>query len=263
MKLERKRSLLLVLSYLGFVSLGLPDGLLGVAWPSVRASFGLPLDALLVTSTSGYVLSSFLSGRILARVTIGTLLAVSCLLTAVSLLGYSIAPAWSFMVALGTLADLGAGTIDAGINTYVATHHSARMLNVLSIAGATVSLFWGGLLTGRVLAAATQLGARPRSLLSVCTVAVTASALALAGHADAHVDMIAAAMLGCACGPIFPSLIATTPARVGSEHAANAIGFQVASAALGQSLLPASIGVSADARGLETIATSIVVLPSL
>src|SRR6186997_2378562 len=90
-KLERKRLLLLLLSYVGFVSLGLPDGLLGVAWPSVRATFGLPLDALgalLFTSTSGYVLSSFLSGRILARVTIGTLLAASCLLTATSLLGY-------------------------------------------------------------------------------------------------------------------------------------------------------------------------------
>jgi fucose permease len=60
----------LFLSYLGFVSLGLPDGLLGVAWPFVRRAFDLRVDALgalLVTSTGGYVLSSFISGRLLER----------------------------------------------------------------------------------------------------------------------------------------------------------------------------------------------------
>jgi MFS family permease len=59
----------------GFVSIGLPDGLLGVAWPSIRAYFGLPLDALgalLVISTIGYLLSSFGSGRLLARINVGS-----------------------------------------------------------------------------------------------------------------------------------------------------------------------------------------------
>ena len=59
---------------------------------------------------------------------------------------------------------------------------------------------------------------------------------------------------------IFPSLIATTPARVGNDHAANAIGFQIAAAAIGQSFLPAMIGILAAAHGLETIVTSLVVL---
>ncbi|MGH9852668.1 MAG: MFS transporter, partial [Blastocatellia bacterium] len=66
---NRSKSLLIGLAYLSFVSLGLPDGLLGVAWPSIRASFDLPLDALgalLVMFTIGYLISSFSSGRLLA-----------------------------------------------------------------------------------------------------------------------------------------------------------------------------------------------------
>jgi MFS family permease len=127
---QSKPNLLLIgLAYLGFVSLGLPDGLLGVAWPSIRTFFGTPLDAvgaLLVVFTTGYVLSSFNSGRILLHVNVGSLLALSCLATAVSLLGYALAPFWWIMVAFGVLAGLGAGAIDAGLNTYAAIHHSAR-----------------------------------------------------------------------------------------------------------------------------------------
>src|SRR5437016_6075293 len=122
----------LVLASLGFISLGLPEGLLGVAWPSIRASFGLPLDALgllLGTFASGYFVSSAVSGRVLTRLGIGRALAISCGLTGISLLGYAAAPAWLSMVALGGVLGLGAGTIDAGINTYAAVAHGARVLN--------------------------------------------------------------------------------------------------------------------------------------
>ena len=85
--------LLIALAYVGFVSLGLPDGLLGVAWPSIRTFFHLPLDAsgaLLVMFTAGCLGSSFSSGHLLARLSVGTLLALSCLATAISLLGYAL-----------------------------------------------------------------------------------------------------------------------------------------------------------------------------
>jgi len=65
------------LAYLSFVSIGLPDGLNGVAWPSIRAWFDLPLDALgslLVMFTAGYLVSSFSSGRLLGLMNLGTLL---------------------------------------------------------------------------------------------------------------------------------------------------------------------------------------------
>ncbi|HEY9232510.1 MAG TPA: MFS transporter, partial [Blastocatellia bacterium] len=126
--------LLIVLAYLSFVSLGLPDGLNGVAWPSIRATFNLPLDALgglLVTFTLGYLLSSFGSGRLLAQMSVGTLLAASCLATAISLIGYALAPAWWVMVGFAALAGLGAGAVDAGLNLFAATEFSARMVNWL------------------------------------------------------------------------------------------------------------------------------------
>lgn len=134
-KSARQHPVLLIgLAYAAFISLGLPDGLTGVAWPSIRATFNLSLDALgalITTSSIGYLLSSFSSGRILARIGVGWLLVLSCLATAISLLGYGVAPLWAVMVALGLLAGLGAGAIDAGLNTYAAEEFSPRTMNWL------------------------------------------------------------------------------------------------------------------------------------
>lgn len=131
----RSRTALLVgLAYAAFISLGLPDGLTGVAWPSIRATFGLPLDALgalITTATVGYLASSFSSGRIVARIGVGWLLVLSCLATAISLLGYWGAPSWAVLVGLGLLVGLGAGAIDAGLNTYAAENFSPRTVNWL------------------------------------------------------------------------------------------------------------------------------------
>ena len=83
---------LIALAFLGFASLGLPDAALGVAWPSVRSSFGLPLAAL---------------GALLARASVGALLALSCAATGATLLGYAAAPSWGVMSALGLVGGLG------------------------------------------------------------------------------------------------------------------------------------------------------------
>ena len=125
---------LILLAYIAFISLGLPDGLLGVAWPSIRANFSRPLDSLgwlLMATTTGYLTSSFLSGRIMARLGVGGLLAVSCALTGAGLIGYTLAPAWWIMVALGVVAGLGAGAIDAGLNTYIAANHGEGLMQWL------------------------------------------------------------------------------------------------------------------------------------
>lgn len=125
---------LIVLAYIAFISLGLPDGLLGVAWPTMRADFGVPLDALgalLVASTTGYLTSSFFSGRIVSKLGVGGLLAASCAATGGSLLGYTLMPTWWALVPLGLLAGLGAGAIDAGINTYIAAHHGESLMQWL------------------------------------------------------------------------------------------------------------------------------------
>lgn len=128
------RTLLPLLAFLAFVSLGLPDGLLGVAWPSMRSSFGLPLDALgvlVAVSTAGYLTSSFLTGRILRLLPIGSMLALSTASAALALLGFSLAPEWPSILPLGFLAGLAGGAVDAGLNAYGAAHFSARILNWL------------------------------------------------------------------------------------------------------------------------------------
>lgn len=115
----------ILLAYAAFVALGMPDSLLGIAWPTMRVDFAIPIDALgmlLVGSVTGYMISSFLSGALVARVGMGNLLAVSCVLTGTALFGYTLVPEWWMMVSLGVVAGLGAGAIDAGLNTYAAAH---------------------------------------------------------------------------------------------------------------------------------------------
>jgi fucose permease len=125
---------LLVLAYAAFVSLGLPDSVLGAAWPALRAELALPLDAagpLVLCGTAGVVVSSVLAGRLLARVRTGSVLAGSTLLAAAALLGFAAAPSYAFMFAAALVAGLGGGAIDATINGFAARAFSVRHMNWL------------------------------------------------------------------------------------------------------------------------------------
>ena len=125
---------LILLAYVAFIALGMPDGLLGVAWPSIRTNFSIPLDSLgilLFAVVTGYMTSSFLNGVLIARLGVGKLLAVSCALTGLALTGYTLVPSWWMMVLLGVMAGLGAGAIDAGLNTYVAAHFGEGLMQWL------------------------------------------------------------------------------------------------------------------------------------
>lgn len=125
---------LVILSFVAFVGLGMPDGLLGVAWPSIRGGFSIPLDALgmfLTALVIGYMTSSFFSGPVVTRLGVGKVLAISCALTGIALFGYTLVPAWWMMVLLGVVAGFGAGAIDAGLNTYVAAHFSEGLMQWL------------------------------------------------------------------------------------------------------------------------------------
>jgi len=125
---------IVILAYVAFIALGMPDGLLGVAWPSIRTGFSIPLDAvglLLAASVAGYMTSSFSSGPLIARMGVGKVLAVSCAMTGVALIGYTLVPVWWMMVLLGVLAGLGAGAIDAGLNSYVAAHFGEGLMQWL------------------------------------------------------------------------------------------------------------------------------------
>ena len=133
-KAGRSKLGVVALAFVAFVALGMPDGLLGVAWPSIRASFALPLDAvglLLVATVAGYLTSSALSGPLVARWGVGQVLAVSCALTGAGMLGYTLVPTWWLVVVLGVVAGLGAGAIDAGLNTYAAAHFGESLMQWL------------------------------------------------------------------------------------------------------------------------------------
>jgi fucose permease len=127
-------SLPLILAYVSFIGLGLVNSRLNVVWPSLRASFGMPIDALgvlLLGNTVGYTIASAGSGWLSARLNFGMLLALSGLALAAALLGSAVAPLWALLIALSVLTGLGTGVIDAGVNAYAGAHFSPRTTNWL------------------------------------------------------------------------------------------------------------------------------------
>lgn len=120
--------------YLAFISLGLPDSVLGVAWPTMRASLGQELaSAGLITLvlTVGSALSSFVGPRVLARWGTGPVVTASGLLTGLALLGFALSPSFPLILLLAVPLGLGAGAVDARLNQFVAAHYSARHMNWL------------------------------------------------------------------------------------------------------------------------------------
>ncbi len=124
---SRVRTNLLLLAYVAFIALGIPTGLLGVAWPTLRGDFSLPLDAiglLFISWTVGYFIASFFISRFISRFGIGLLLLISSLISAASLFGFPIAPSWNVIVVLGGIGAFGSGLTDAGLNTYLAAEYN-------------------------------------------------------------------------------------------------------------------------------------------
>jgi fucose permease len=152
---SRSGGSLSLIALLAFLSLGLPDGVLGVAWPSLRRSFALPmsqLGVLLTAAMVGYLASSVASGALVARMGLGRVLVASSAATAVSALAYALAPGWEVVVLSAGGAGLGAGAIDAGINAFAAARLSPRLTSWLH-ASYGVGAALGPVLTSTVLAA--------------------------------------------------------------------------------------------------------------
>jgi fucose permease len=126
------RGSLLLLAYLGFISLGLPDGLLGVGWPEIRDDFGVPTAAVgfvLTVGTAGYLISSVAGGFTIGRLGVGRLLTVSTVLASAALTGYALSPAFAVLVSLAFLLGLGSGAVDSGLNAYAAGAFGPRHMN--------------------------------------------------------------------------------------------------------------------------------------
>ena len=125
---------LLIVIYIAFIGLGVPDSLLGAAWPAAHAELAVPVEAvsLLTFLISGCtVLSSMFSAGILNKLGTAKVTAFSTAMTAAALFGFSVAPSFWVMLPLAILVGLGAGAIDAGLNNYVALHYNAGQMNFL------------------------------------------------------------------------------------------------------------------------------------
>ena len=367
--------MLFPISLVAFVSLGLPDGVLGVAWPSIRRAFGLPpgqLGALLATAMAGYLVSSFCSGALVARLGVGRLLLWSSALMVANSLAYALAPAWSVMVAAGLLAGLGAGAIDAGINTFAAARFSPRQVSRLhagygvgamlgpvlmtsvvtsglgwrwgyaiigfllaamgvsflvtghlwdapraqagtpapgrepparlratlarprawlnialffvyaglevsaaqwtyslftesrgvdpSLAGTWVAVYWAGLTAGRMVCGSRATRLSADALLRAGAIGALGGTLMIWWNPVPGSGVLGLAVLGLALAPIYPTLVAETPGRLGPSHAASAIGFQVAAAYLGTAAIPGLTGLLAGRAGLGVVGPCLVVV---
>ncbi len=369
---DPRRLVLLGLMFAGFISLGLPDGLLGVAWPSIATTQGVPIGALgylLVAGSVGFIAASVFSGRLIARLGVGGLLTAAGLTTALSLIGYALAPSWWVLLLATTLLGAGGGCIDGGLNNYAAATTSPRVLTWMhgfygvgatagpllmtallaggrpwqlgyllvgagqlalalcfaltrgrwtadataeahavrstvglratlalpkvwlsialfvlytgfevsagqwaytlftlgrgvdpATAGQWVALYWAGLTLGRFVAGAVAGRLSPRTLLWLGSLAATAGALLFGLVAAPWANASAMVLMGFALAPIFPALIGTTAERVGSLHAANAIGLQVGSASLGAAGIPWIVGLIATGAGVAAIGPAVVVV---
>ena len=127
-------SLLLALIYMAFISLGLPDGLLGAAWPAIREEMAVPEAYMGIVSmiiSGGTILSSLFSDKITRRLGAGRVTAFSVMLTALALFGFSVSKEFYWLCLFGIPYGLGAGGVDAALNNYVALHYSSRHMSWL------------------------------------------------------------------------------------------------------------------------------------
>ena len=126
--------LLLAVIYLAFISLGLPDSLLGAAWPSMYGPFGVPVSFAGVLSmiiAVGTIVSSLNSDRLTSRFGPGRVTACSVALTALALLGFSVSTEFWMLCLWAVPYGLGAGSVDAALNNYVALHYASRHMSWL------------------------------------------------------------------------------------------------------------------------------------
>lgn len=127
-------SILLAIIYLAFISLGLPDSLLGSAWPTIYREFGVPVSYMGIISmiiSIGTVISSLQSDRLTRRFGAGKVTAVSVTMTAVALLGFSVSNSMWMLCLWAIPYGLGAGSVDAALNNYVAVHYASRHMSWL------------------------------------------------------------------------------------------------------------------------------------
>lgn len=132
-------TLLLILIYIAFISLGLPDSLLGSGWPVMHVALNVPISFMGIVSmiiSGGTIISSLFSDKLTRKLGTRAVTVISVFLTAIALLGFSISDRFWMLIIFAIPYGLGAGAIDAALNNYVALHYTSRHMSWLHC-------FWG------------------------------------------------------------------------------------------------------------------------
>lgn len=130
---------LLVIIYLAFISLGLPDSLLGSAWPAMQNDLSASLSSagvIFMIVSGGTIISSLFSGRLIKKFGTGKLTFVSVTMTAIALVGFSVSPSFIWLCIMAIPLGIGGGAVDAALNNFVALHYQAKHMSWLHC-------FWG------------------------------------------------------------------------------------------------------------------------
>ncbi len=367
--IEYMTTFFLIIIYLAFISLGLPDSLLGVAWPLMQGDYGVPFEAagmVAIFITGGTIVSSLASGKVHKYLDTGKITCISCLFTAVSLLGFSLSPSLVWILLLAIPLGLGAGSVDAALNTYVATHYKAHHMSWLhcfwgvgatlgpiimsqfiagqnswrsgymtvsflqfglvvvlfltlplwkrmaqeahhnpvdvkeedpssptadssssrdkahplkikgvylaltsfffycgaeatmglwgssflvntkglsvAVAAQWVSIYYGGITIGRLITGFITLKVNNKTLIRMGQIIAFSGAVLLLLPLPSLFSLLGFVMVGLGCAPIFPCMIHETPTRFGKKHAQTIIGYQMALAYTGITILPPLLG---------------------
>lgn len=359
-------TILLVIIYLAFISLGLPDSMLGAAWPVAYAQLGAPVSFAGFVSigiTFGTVISSLVSVRVIRRFGTGGVTAACVLLTACALLGISFTRSFVVLLLLAIPLGLGGGAIDAALNNYVALHYKASHMSFLhsfwgvgatisplimshflkqngywqggyrtvsiiqlslaaimfltlplwgkvshaspdellggpieidnkaaikkrgaifavlsfffycageasvglwaatyfvsvrgveaSVAASWGSLFFFGIMGGRMISGLLAMRVKERVLINIGLVLAVLGALLLALPLPQIFSLAGLLLFGLGCAPVFPNLIHITPQRFGAQYSQAIIGLQMASAYVGATLMPPVVGWIGQAIGFS------------
>jgi len=350
-------TILLVIIYLAFISLGLPDSMLGAAWPVAYAQLGAPVSYAGFVSigiTVGTVISSLVSVRVIRKFGTGGVTAACVLLTASALLAISFTHSFVVLLLLAIPLGLGGGAIDAALNNYVALHYKASHMSFLhsfwgvgatisplimshflkqngnwqggyrfvsiiqmslavimfltlplwgkvshasadelyggpieidnraaikkrgaifavlsfffycaaeasvglwaatyfvsvrgveaSVAASWGSLFFFGIMGGRMISGLLAMRVKERTLINVGLIIAVLGALLLALPLPQTFSLAGLLLFGLGCAPVFPNLIHITPQRFGTQYSQAIIGLQMASAYVGATLMPPVVG---------------------
>jgi fucose permease len=369
------RSLLIIACSMFWV-MAIPMSTLNVAWTYMQVTFDKPLDALgilLLGNTFGSLISSFFSGRVIARLGMGRYLISGGVLLALGLVGYILAPSWIALIGAAFITALGFSTFNAGLNNFVSSRYSTGQFNwlhafyglgqatgpalaqttietlglswhvsyavalvpalvILGIlvatrgqwvmpglsatsergaqgkrvslweslrvpavllgmslfflssgfiasvgqlsntlftargvlqAGYWVSAYWASFTVGRIVMGFIAHRLQNTFILRAALAGAVVGALLIWQNASTVINLIGLMVIGFSCAPFYPTLIAETRRRVEARYRLNALGFQMAAAGLGQSLLPGAIAWVAARTSLDWIGALILIATGL